>query len=182
MEEMKHADPKKVWVAMAFKGIISWAIWTVLAVFIAMFVHKPEVPEEDKSAKADPEYDMENGHFGCLEDLEGCVCSCCCPAVKWAYTMSHAGLMNYWGAFMLLSVLLLLNTLTYGRAYWGLFVWIPLLAYRQQLRKKLEMPFCDLRTIVLDCLYSFFCPCCLIAQEARAVKSAHLSGHEGVVP
>lgn len=166
----------------AINAIVFWLSWTVVAVLMANFVYKRQLVEQDLAMKSDPVYDMENGHFGCMEDPQSCFYSCCCPQIRWADTLSQAGFMSFWAAFSFMTILILLNIFSFGKGAFGIWSALAFLYYRQQLRSKLELPHHDMKTCAIDCCFGLWCACCLIAQEARTVKSAYEAGHEAFVP
>eukprot|EP00928_Gymnodinium_smaydae_P034460 TRINITY_DN24409_c1_g4_i1.p1 TRINITY_DN24409_c1_g4~~TRINITY_DN24409_c1_g4_i1.p1 ORF type:complete len:295 (+),score=18.38 TRINITY_DN24409_c1_g4_i1:667-1551(+) len=68
----------------------------------------------------------------------------------------------------------------YGCFVFGCFTTILMVYYRQQLRDKFALPSHTAEIYAEDFCYLFWCPCCGIAQEARAVNEAHQIGHESV--
>lgn len=109
------------------------------------------------------------------------VCDCCqdstiacwsfwCPCIRWADTLDTLGIMDFWTAFWVGFLALLLTEATYGFSW--LLVVLGLAHWRARVRKKLRMAssgWCDWATDLAS-----FCCClpCMLAQEARHVRTA----------
>lgn len=63
---------------------------------------------------------------------------------------------------------------------WGAFTTSIMVVHRQGLRRMFSMPYGNFSTLSSDWCFIFWCPWCAIAQEARAVSDAYMSGHSSV--
>lgn len=188
-----HVEPYGAWVRTA---LFSWLIWMVLAISVSYFCYDYEVPLLDGDSKADPKETFETGHFNCCNEETTwgiCICSFCCPALRWADTADLAGFMPLWSAFGLVSMVGLLNCLSHGALAWGMYQTILLLYphvvlawglwgffstclmlhYRQHLRRTFGLAFGNWETCISDFCFIFWCPWCAVAQEALVVKQAY---------
>lgn len=169
--------------AMVIQALISWVLFMIIALIVVHTCYKRGLPnEKDDDFKGNAKHTLESGHFGCFEDSYICFCSCCCMAIRWSDTISHAGLHAFWTAFALFALFGLLNDFTYGGFFFGIFTCALMTYCRQQLREKFGLPHFDVATVVIDCCYICWCPCCAVAQEARAVKEAYLAGKPQLEP
>jgi len=87
-----------------------------------------------------------------------------------------AGILPFWQAYFLITFLVLANIILYGWLFLGLATALGMLWCRHQLRAKLALPSFTCQTLFMDAMYSLICPCCAIAQEARAVIKATQEG------
>jgi len=159
-------------------------IWTSLVTAVAYFWHGHEVPavDPDKTKEGFDDWKFRFCSFS-FEDPLLCVCACCCPAIRWAETVSFVpDLLAFWPAFFFFMLLLALTRVD----VWATgFVCACVLAlmctsYRQELRHRFGMQAGGV-SYVTDCLLYLFCMCCAIQQEARHVEEALKSGHEAVL-
>lgn len=89
-----------------------------------------------------------------------CLHSTCCYQCRAAHTWHVAGLCEYWPALFLLFFL--------GCTKFACCIDSCVYAYfRMKLKEKLGIR----RNVVMDVLYSMFCPCCAVGQEAMAVDA-----------
>jgi len=160
----------------------SLLLWCILSALVAYFYsnrkEKPgSVDSEKRNEGVEVFQEWKYGLFSCLEDSEITLCSLCCPAIRWAMTLSYVpGMLSFWVAFFIYVCVELLGGLTAGTIGW---ICLALLctAYRQELRQKFNMEQQGGMTYVTDAMTYFCCTCCAIAQEARQVEDALRSGH-----
>lgn len=174
---IQPADPTEwacshPWSAWFLYGIVYWAAVSMAAFMAASFWIRGDVPKFDDQSLANPEETFLHGHFSCLSDRQTCVSTIFCPAVRWANNLHAAGLMSFWIAFCLLTACFLPTIFLLT----SLFVVVPLTYSRQRLRDKLGLPSGN-ETYATDCCFALWCPCCLIAQEARVINEAYATGH-----
>lgn len=176
--EPDQAPEPKTQVDVVVEGFKLWVVWMVLALIVVHTCYTRNfVPDEPSGDHA--KHTLESGHFGCFADSRICVCSMLCPGIRWADTLSQASFMTFWAAFALWALLSLLNTAFTGVAVGGLFTFVAILYFRQQLRQKLNLPAWRCPTLCVDICFILFCSCCAIAQEARVVRQAFQRKEEG---
>mmetsp|Transcript_26890 Transcript_26890/g.52675 ORF Transcript_26890/g.52675 Transcript_26890/m.52675 type:complete len:308 (+) Transcript_26890:69-992(+) len=92
------------------------------------------------------------------------------PCIRWADTLDTLGIMNFWTAFWIGFLALLLTEATYGFSW--LLVVLGLAHWRMRVRKKLRVVSSGWFAWAAD--LAGFCCClpCTLAQEARHVQSA----------
>lgn len=165
--------------------MFSLLVWIVLIAVIAHFYMKSKTyPEFDASlANAESQGALRNwtsGFCSCYEDCSACWCAFCCPAIRWAETLSLVdGLLFFWVGFTVYLSLQFVNLMTSITLLWLALV-IICTAYRQELRAKFNFERQGGCSIVTDCLLYTCCTCCAIVQEARHVESAFKYGHPSV--
>lgn len=160
----------------------SLLLWSCLSCLVAYFYsnrkEKPgSVDAEKQNEGVEVFQEWKHGLFSCHEDTEITLCACCCPAIRWAMTLSYVpGLLSFWVAFFIYVCVEMLGGLTAGTIGW---VCLALLctAYRQELRQKFNMEQQGGMTYITDAMTYLCCTCCAIAQEARHVEDALKSGH-----
>jgi len=150
----------------------SWGIWTLLAICIYSCGVYPDVKrvfvrEEDP----DPKRTFLKSHFGCFKSPRICLCSFCCPALRWADTEHMVGLLRTWAALALYVGAALVNCIFLESIWLGLATALLIILFRQRLRKKLALPNWTLGSCCIDFFFVCFCPCCAIAQEARVANA-----------
>mmetsp|Transcript_7379 Transcript_7379/g.16169 ORF Transcript_7379/g.16169 Transcript_7379/m.16169 type:complete len:342 (-) Transcript_7379:92-1117(-) len=132
---------------------------------------------------------MQQGHFDILSHAETCFWSSCCPCVRWADTISAAGLLGFWAAYWIFLGFPLILSFSKAlaspllpsnvQALWSLFNFLSptflILYFRMGIRQLLVPPFTKSEGC-LDFFFICFCQRCAIAQEARAVRKARLEG------
>lgn len=97
-----------------------------------------------------------------------CLMAFCCPAIRWADTMSMAPLLPFWAALGLMLLLACLQPATGGLI--SILTVLVAVYFRQRLRRIYNHgPFTP-KNMALDCLTWTFCCCCAIVQEAREVE------------
>jgi len=178
---------KEVEVHVPFRRMVmSASIWFVLSMLIAFFYRsQKELPQKmDDAEKVDPKDEFINGHFNCFQDKNTCLMSFCCSGIRWADTMSMAGLLGFWVALVIYQLFAGLNAVFPALGF-GVLLLVMCVYFRQALRTKLDMPRGSVVTVLQDFLFYCCCPCCAIAQEARVVEQAWQVQHkmvDGVVP
>jgi len=150
----------------------SWAIWSLLALLIYSCGVYPDVKrvfvrEEDP----DPKRTFLESHFGCFKSPRICICSFCCPALRWADTEHMVGLSRTTAALAAFLGAALVNCLFLESIWFGVATALLIILFRQKLRKKLSLPNWTLGSCCIDFLFVCFCPCCAIAQEARVANA-----------
>lgn len=181
------AEQQTPWVwAMFLMGfwwfVFTMLVWIILIVVIAHFYIKSKQYPEFDAALANPESQAalrtwSSGFCACYEDCQTCWCAFCCPAIRWAETLSLVnGLLVFWVGFTIYLSLSFANLMTSITLLWLSLV-IICTAYRQELRAKFNFERQGGCSIVTDCLLYTCCTCCAIVQEARHVESAIKYGH-----
>lgn len=187
-EEQSPNSPPLLW-AIFVGGIgslvMSCLLWTCLVGVIAHFYRgNKEYPEIEEGLQTPEQHatfqDWKFGFCDCFEEFQVCFCACCCPAIRWAETLSLVdGLIVFWVGFALYMSLTLINTITSVLVCWFVLALICT-AYRQELRTKFSFEHQGGATFLTDLLLHCFCTCCAIAQEARHVEEAMRYGHPQV--
>lgn len=146
----------------------------VILVLVIAYIYKRYKKETDSSTQ-EP---SEGGSFtfglfdvqGCQTDTQLCLCSFCCPCIRWAETMSSekVNFLRFWTAMALVLGLHLLSGPTAGLA--ALVSLGGAIFFRQRLRDQFGHDPKTAKTIILDILTWCCCPLCAIAQEAREVE------------
>lgn len=160
---------------------IELLIWTLLfnAIMIGLafvyFKHRvePAVPENESSSFTADAFskDFVVGLFDCFNNMEVCMLSCFCPAIRWAHTMQIMGFLSFWVAFAIFAGLSFLNTIISLGFGVGLCAILGTY-YRQNMRKKFRMDNGTCTSVVFDFLAYCCCTSCAIAQEAQHVTEA----------
>jgi len=172
---------------MVIEGIITWAIWVVLSILVYNLAYPRPIPEADSSSTDDAKFLLEHGHFDCLSDVDTCLNAFLCMALRWAHTQQAFGLTScgldvkrgskaFWSYFSLFVLCALFNGVVHGTLLFGLFTTLLMVAGRQQIRARFKMQHNTCWTTFVDCAFACCCPCCLIAQEARAANAAYRTG------
>ncbi|KII66332.1 Protein PLANT CADMIUM RESISTANCE 1 [Thelohanellus kitauei] len=87
--------------------------------------------------------EFKQGICGCLEHVDSCLCAFCCPCIEIGYIAQNVG-----ESFILCCCL-------------DLFIpWVPITFLRQKVREKRNID----GSLAEDCLMSWCCTCCAIAQ------------------
>jgi len=153
-----------------------WLLWFVAIITFALCCYTRNI-EYSEATFSSSVVEMEHGHFNCLVDSWTCCCTLWCPAVRWADSVSMMGVGGFWTVLLLFSVLVLLNTVTGGLYILGVCTACLMFYCRFFIRTKLDMEITWF-TCLSDCLWVLCCPCCSIAQEARAARSCiHVKDH-----
>mmetsp|Transcript_69243 Transcript_69243/g.129267 ORF Transcript_69243/g.129267 Transcript_69243/m.129267 type:complete len:302 (+) Transcript_69243:87-992(+) len=177
----RFSDESKGWLLHVTEY---WLIIIGLNLLTAVACYRSELDARDEDEKDDeddtggpgPKAIMRQGHYDCLSHSETCLYSLLCPTVRWADSVSGAGLLRFWPAFWLFAVLMFLNMLAPGHGQLGVFTGLGMLYYRKALRDRLSLPTGFTDTCCKDCIFILCCPYCAIAQEARAVRRGRLDG------
>jgi len=177
----------RVWREYIFDGLVSWVIWLALSLLVYNVAYPRPVPHANNDATTDLQATLDTGHFDCFSDADTCVNAWFCWGPRWADSQKALGVTScgmdlkagpqaFWIYFCFFMASALLNVVTYNTLFFGLFTTVLLVWGRQQIRERFQMQYCTCWTVCIDCLYACWCPCCLIAQEARAVNAAYSTG------
>lgn len=161
--------------------VVSALTFLILAMISALFAlyyvnHKPRVFAAHPSSEIFTLSDWKASDIVCpgswLTEKQICLCSCCCPCIRWADTISMLGLMRFWSAFFIFLIISYLHEISGGSLVWWLALVLLCTYERQQIRKIFGMPRGTFGTIAADCCCYCWCLPCTIAQEARHVEKA----------
>jgi Cys-rich protein (TIGR01571 family) len=141
--------------------VYSSAVFISLGLYMMCFRHRDTNPGQD----------FRYGICDCTGDSRVCICGMCCPAIRWADTVSDGK-----GGFILFSTALLLMTglgILSAAPTLGLLAWIAIVTigvhYRQQIRLKYGLETETTSSYVEDISVWCCCTLCAICQEARQV-------------
>lgn len=153
--------------------------FTALLACIAAYLYKStrSWPSVEATDGASALTQWSSGLCACFEDPYTCVWACCCPAVRWADTLDMVGMMKFWSAFALCTVLEFVMHLPCLGLVWVVLCCV-MTYYRQELRGLFQIPRAG---GVVD--FALICCCmpCVLAQDARHVNMAAKLGHEAVL-
>jgi len=177
----------RVWREYIFDGLVSWVIWLALSLLVYNVAYPRPVPHASSDATTDLQATLDTGHFDCFSDTDTCLNASFCCGLRWADSQKalgvtgcgmdlKAGPQAFWVYFCFFMVSALLNVVIHGTLFFGFSTTVLLVWGRQQIRERFQMQYCTCWTVCIDCLYACWCPCCLIAQEARAVNAAYSTG------
>jgi len=96
-----------------------------------------------------------------------CLMAMCCPSVRYAETVSVAGIQGFWPAFTMWFVSSLLMLFPCG----GPLTAVLSTFDRNRMRIKFGMPEAGRWTMAKDCCCFMCCNTCILAQEARHVEA-----------
>jgi len=192
-EALKTFDFKAAWKAITWKHIgyvfIDQFIWVILVLLVAYFYQKNKPMLSEKSSSfIENRPDWKYGLFDCSDmfssDLSICGMACCCPAIRWADTMSNPKVafhekedwgayneqtgLTFWKALAIVIVLVFLGPFTLHISTLVLFC--VFIYYRQKLRVIFHHSPGG-ASYVWDCLAYCCCACCAMVQEAREVEN-----------
>lgn len=124
------------------------------------------------------------GLLSCLQDLKLSALACCCLGIRWADTLDkvdnrdNGGLLSYWTGILVTvglmfgyGMLTLVALYPFAGSVFILAYIVIAVGFRQQLRRRVDIPAGTPRTYAEDCLAWCFCPCCAAVQEAREVEA-----------
>merc|ERR1740117_541136 len=158
-------------------------IWAVLVLMAAYYYVGKRAPVRADPNKPPALYDFRQWRFdlfSCTDDVEICLCAICCPGIRWALTISIAGLGNFWAAlvtYVCLAALAMLTCFSLSLAHGcSLILLILMVWHRQALREPFGMERGGF-SMVTDVFLFVCCSCCTIAQDARHVEEAIRCGH-----
>lgn len=169
---------------MFFDVFLSVLAWLLLTILFAFYYNQTKEygmspPSDGRSHLAtDLDGAWKFRLWDCCSDPCMCCLVVCCPAVRWADTVRMTGLMSFAcgvACFIICQITyqLLLPLGVVPLALMGTY-------YRQQLRKKFDIPHGTFITILGDCLIYGFCCCLAVNQEARTLEEAYLVRHPAV--
>jgi len=144
-----------------------------LTAFLYRYFRPFLLPARDEKVKQEPRYPHEFEYR--LGDSRGCdpeliCCSFCCLGIRWATTVSGAGLglMSFWPMFLLFVCIQGFSPLLFG---FGYVIWlIMVIVCRQKIRETYGLDHANWWTYTEDCCSWFWCPACAGAQEARQLE------------
>jgi len=110
---------------------------------------------------------------GCIAEWKITVMAFFCPAIRWADNVSEdkVPMLKFWAALLLFLILTIMGPWTAGIA--SVVLALVGMYFRQRLRFYFGHGPRTLKTLGLDALAWFCCPCCAIVQEAREVEKVH---------
>eukprot|EP00747_Dinoflagellata_sp_TGD_P164629 gnl/TRDRNA2_/TRDRNA2_184821_c0_seq1.p1 gnl/TRDRNA2_/TRDRNA2_184821_c0~~gnl/TRDRNA2_/TRDRNA2_184821_c0_seq1.p1 ORF type:complete len:346 (+),score=46.46 gnl/TRDRNA2_/TRDRNA2_184821_c0_seq1:113-1150(+) len=171
--------------------IATFMIWATLLMLFAVYYsgNKEYLTAEylisdEKAVSNRPPGDWQFKLFECLEQPGLSLLSCFCGPVRWADTVSMAGLMPFLTAAGLLTFCVLFELvclvigLSISQGILSIAILIFLIHYRQRLRSKLNYEHGTCTTVAADCLTYAFCGPCAIVQEARELE--HRSSQDDI--
>lgn len=151
---------------------ISQTAYVVLVLIVA-YIYRLRAPELRAPGGLESTEEWAYGLCDCRdlgEDARICGLSCCCPAIRWADTISDEKVarLSFWQGLALVLLLVFLGPFT-GEASLCVLLCICVY-YRQQLRKVFgHSPF-SAQSYFFDFITYCCCSCCAIVQEAREVE------------
>jgi len=99
--------------------------------------------------------------------------SCLLPSIRWADTMSMAGILpDFWKAFFIFFCIAAVTSFGFGVIGW-IVMTIFLVVFRTKFRAKFEMQ----QSYFADFCCYCWCQPCLVAQEARHAEEAYAAGY-----
>lgn len=152
----------------------------IMLVIVAAFYkyYYKQLPAVDEKSKGMVLEEWTSGPFECTADLPTCFWACCCTPIRWADTISMAGLLQFWWAFAIFTLLLLFPL---PIPVIHLLPFLVATFYRQKLRELFKMPgYGEAQTVCGDCVLMTCCLPCAVAQEARHIETAAKAGHEAI--
>jgi len=170
---------------------LSFLIWLVLYGLLACYYHKcvlfyaplDETTGDDTKREHYRDFqEWRSGLFGCAEYPGITFWACCCPAIRWADTMSKVGFHTFYKAFAIMTLLWSLMFIPIASGLCFLVVVCYMTYTRQALRKTFEFEEHGGASWASDCLTMLCCMCCAVAQEARQTREACTIGHPAITP
>lgn len=166
--------------AVLVLAVVSVLLWCVLVWAAACFYrHHKRFPQAISSRPEQDFKEWSSGPFDVFQDCSVCCWAVWCPCIRWADNMDMMGFVSFWVALLIFCGVILLNTVPGGILLWFVasLLWM---SYRQQLRKKFDMPHSNFSTYAGD--WALYCCCwpCTIAQEARHIEEAARAAHKAV--
>lgn len=144
----------------AIYGLLWWAVVTALYAYW----RRGERPSWDpKLTQVEEAQDWSSGVWDCHRDCSGCWLACCCPAIRWADTMSDAGIHSFWYAFVVYTLGGIITLLPWLSPLDAVLATMD----RDELRRHLKIQRRENQCTV--CLLFFCCQACMVAQEGRHV-------------
>lgn len=169
--------PKEVPQVLTTRGeLIEGAIHAIMASLLAFCYLRYRCVPAPGAQTGEQLSDWSTGCCDWYQEPGTAFTSCCCPAIRWAETLSEVtGLHNFWTAFAGFLILMSCARLLTLPIVSG-FAWVVLsavcAAYRQEFRRKFGFENQGGVTYLLDFLMHMCCVCCALTQEARHVEDA----------
>jgi Cys-rich protein (TIGR01571 family) len=155
-------------------GAFGWIVYVIAVLMVAYIYHTRERLEKAPMVPYEGE-DFTHGFCDILRmDEWQLICfTCWCPGIRWSETLSDnkIALLGFWCALLIFIILSL-------PFFWILLTCVGVY-YRQKLRHLFGHGSMTARTLALDALAWFCCPCCAILQEAREVDDCQLKRYAG---
>jgi Cys-rich protein (TIGR01571 family) len=137
------------------------AVFIALGLYAMCFRHREVAPNQE----------WRYGICECLGDTRVCACGLCCPAIRWADTVSEekGGFFSYTSAlFVMMGLGMMLVTPMLGLCAWTAIVAIGVY-FRQKIRLKYGLETDTPLSYIEDTFIWCCCAWCAICQEARQV-------------
>jgi len=167
-------DEEETFMDIVFCGCFYVASAAIVAAVYRFLIYEEVSPLQRQIDQQQQTESFEYGLFSTEKcNMELLLCSFCCICIRWPLTLSMDGvggpLLNFWAGFFIFVVLE-----GFLGALFGLLgiVHLALVVYfRQQIRKRYNLPNGSGMTIIEDLLSWACCCCCAAAQEAKQVES-----------
>lgn len=172
--------------------LLTCMVYIVLLVSVAYIYKQVRKPQPRLLTAPYPGERFTFGFFDPLgfQDWSICLMACCCPAIRWAETVSDDKVqyMTFWAALFLvlglgISIFVLgfyvLGHVELAPVICLIFVLLGIY-FRQRLRLTFGHNPYVLRSVAIDILSWCCCPCCAIVQEAREVTYCQ-TAHNGMM-
>jgi Cys-rich protein (TIGR01571 family) len=165
------ASARQHWTTLLTSGLV----YIILVLIVAALYRTNKSELRDAEIPSTEGDTFSFAFFDCIrlkyDFLYMCLLACCCPAIRWADTVSavKVGIMSFWPALILALALSVLGPLTGGVT---LIAFAILgVAVRQRLRVYFDHAPHQPKTLFLDCMAWCCCfQCCALVQEAREVE------------
>lgn len=158
---------EKFWSEEGFRHIVLNLGVYFAGIFISLGLYATCFRHRDTKLEQEFRY----GACECLGDGRVCLCGLCCPAIRWADTISEekGGFLDFNSALLVMMGL----GFTLLCPYTGVFAWIGIVVigvyYRQKIRLRYGLEADTIQSYVEDTLIWCCCAWCAICQEARQV-------------
>jgi len=157
----------KFWGEEGFRHVVLNLAVYLAGVFVSLGLYATCFRHRDVKAEQEFRY----GTCECLGDSRVCVCGLCCPAIRWADTISDekGGFLDFNSALLVMMGL----GITCLCPYAGIVAWIGIVFvgvyYRQRIRLRYGLEADTVQSYIEDIFVWGCCAWCAICQEARQV-------------
>mmetsp|Transcript_47455 Transcript_47455/g.75013 ORF Transcript_47455/g.75013 Transcript_47455/m.75013 type:complete len:429 (-) Transcript_47455:100-1386(-) len=158
---------KKFWGEEGFRHVaLNLAVYFA-GVFVSLGLYATCFRHRDVKQEQEFRY----GACECLGDGRVCICGLCCPAIRWADTISEekGGFLDFSSALLVMMGLGFMCLCPYS----GLIAWIGIVFvgvyYRQRIRLRYGLEADTVQSYIEDIFVWCCCAWCAICQEARQV-------------